>query len=439
MNRLKFEERRLLIFWFISVVSISLGIVVTNYLSLIALGIFVLALVLFKPDDLFALLFGLMPFANIFKLSANSTSFFTICEILLVFIYFFKHKVKSSFLASIVVLVVYIFTFSLDSFEILTVLKVVCGFFLIYYSVHIYTQKGVWKTVHLLALSTVCMLLLTSDEKYVEYVEPYFMDLNFYIDESTGHATETMRTSGFFGDPNYCSVLLIMTVSLLCVLYYHKHIGNIFWFYTVMIISFGLFTYSKSFFLCVVLTIVFLIFFVLFPKHQGWALISVIAVGVMTFLVLNGQIPVIDMVVKRFSSDDLTTGRSELNIDYIKYIINNAKVLYLGEGISIERYSGSANNVHNLYIELFYKMGLFGTSLYLATLVTTFLKRKQVGRKAKRHIVNYLPLFFFLILFAFLAGILNYALPFYIIIVYLGLNYQELKNDISERRISENG
>ena len=77
-------------------------------------------------------------------------------------------------------------------------------------------------------------------------------------------------------------------------------------------------------------------------------------------------------------------------------------------------------------IEILYKLGIIGTGLYCGTLVATLSKAKK---QIERHLVNYFPLMFFLLMFGFLAGVVNYALPFYIIIVALTFNYTSLASD----------
>ena len=422
------QNKRLFLIFSISLISVALGVVTSTYLSLVALLMFCCAAVFFDSNETISLMFGLVPFANIFKLSPESTSLFTVCEVFIVALLFFKKKVRSSFAISVILLVLYIVVFSLESFHLLTVIKVICGFCIIYFSVSVYTKNDLKITTYLLSISTVAMLLSTTNKNYLTRVETYFEDLNFLIDE-TGHASETMRMSGFFGDPNYCALFLTIVLSLLCVLYYYKSIGNEFWLFTIIILVCGLFTYSKSYFLAIALYVIFLIFFVLFPKYQGWAFVAVFALGVVVLLSLNGKIPVVETILQRFEGGDLTTGRSELNDDYIKYIFKDMKVLFLGEGISIERYEGSSNNVHNLYIELFYKMGTLGTVLYMWVLFTALKNKNFDNVRIKRPIVNYVPLFFFLLMFLFLAGILNYVLPFCIVIVYLCLNFNKLEHN----------
>lgn len=415
-------NRRLFSIWFISLVCIALGVATTPYLSVISFLLFFAALLFLQTEEIFALLFGLLPFANIFKLSTTSMSLFTICEIGAVIYLLLKKQLKVSQFFMLMTLTVYLIISSLNNLNYLTIIKVIVGFLLIGFAMSTFTQYGLKQSARILSLSTIAMLLLSTNQRYLSYVEKYFTDLDYYID-STGHATDTLRVSGFFGDPNYCAVLIVLVLSLLGVLYYYKAIGTEFWLHAAFLVPLGFLTYSKSYFLCIALFVIMLILFVLFPQHKCWALISLVGIGGAVWLVANGKIEAINMILARFSQGNLTTGRTALNQAYLQYIWDNTKVLFFGDGISADRFSGVRNNVHCLYIEILYKLGIIGTGLYCATLVATLSNAKK---SLERHIVNYLPLVFFLLMFGFLAGVVNYALPFYIMIAALTFNYASL-------------
>lgn len=419
-------NRKLFSIWFISLVCIALGVATTPYLSVISLLLFFAALLFFQTEEIFALLFGLLPFANIFKVSTDSMSLFTICEIgAVIYLILLKKRLKVSQFLMLMVLTIYLVISSLSNLNFFVIVKVIVGFLLIGFAISTFTQYGLRQSARILSFSTIAMLLLSTNQRYLSYVEKYFTDLNYYID-ATGHATDMLRVSGFFGDPNYCAVLIIFVLSLLGVLYYYKAIGAEFWLHTAFLVPLGFLTYSKSYFLCIALFVIMLILFVLFPRHKCWALISLVGIGVVVWLVANGKIEAINMILARFTQGNLTTGRTALNKIYLQYIYDNTKVLFFGDGISADRFSGASNNVHCLYIEILYKLGIIGTGLYCGTLAATLSKAKK---QVERHFVNYLPLAFFLLMFTFLAGVVNYALPFYIMIVALTFNYASLASD----------
>ena len=410
---------------------ILVGVATTGLLSFVALAIFGLFVVFSPINDSCALLFGLLPFANIFKYQAGATSFFTICELLIVLVAIFKcKKVKATFILSIFVFAAYMLVSSISTLNILVVIKVLLGFCLIYLVTYNAKKEDVLNISYLLGVSTIIMLLLSTNDTYFEFVEPYLLDLDYVLD-STGHASNVMRISGFMGDPNYCGALIVISLALLCVLYYYKELKNEFWVFLAFLIPLGFLTYSKSYFLCISALILFLILFVLFPKHKGWAIVSILVVITVISMAFSGKIEVFNVVFERFLIGDIMSGRSELNDLYLAYIWENSEVLFFGEGIATDRIVGANNNVHNIYIESLFKLGGVGCLIYICTLLASTNSPKNIT--IKRKIVNFLPLIFFAVLFFALAGITMYELPFYIAIVFLAKDFNLLDDHVSHQ------
>lgn len=410
----------LYIAWFFSVLAICLNIVISNYLSLVAFSIFLVVAVFLKPNELICFMFGIMPFANIFKLGPGSTSLFTVCELIAVIILLIKNKkIKSSVLVGMIVLTAYFVVFSVNNLDFLLIAKIIIGFLFIGFYVSFFKQSDIIHIAYLLSFGIIIMLVLTSNNGYFKYVIPYFDDLNYYLD-NTGNYSEIIRNSGFLGDPNYCSVMLIVILSLLCVLYFYKKIGIEFWILFAIIIPFGFLTYSKSYLISLLLLLIWLIVFVLFPKNKFLSIISLIGLIILMSILFSGNIEIIEMIIKRFDMNDLTTGRHRLNIIYLDYIFNDVKVFLFGSGINMEKIAGVDNNVHNIFIELLFKIGVLGSIIYISVLFLC-LKTSNKMKSEKIRLVNLTPTLFVLLMFFFLAGISTYELPFYIIICYLGV------------------
>lgn len=424
------ENKFLYASWSLTLICISLSLITNNILALAAFAIIIASILFMQSSDAIALIIGIMPFANIFKFSADSTSLFTICEIALVAILIFKRKtIKSSVFITLALLSAYmiITSYLYGNINPLTKIKVLLGFLLIRYAIYFIKQNDVINIAYLFASSTAIMLLLSSNSTYSEYIMPYLEDLNYFID-SSGQSTDIMRNSGFFGDPNYCAMIIITALALLSILYYYKNIGVEFWVFISILVPLGFLTYSKSYFLTIVALVVMLVVFVLLPNHTGWGIISIVLIAVTISLTVSGKIEVLNMILSRFELNDLTTGRTELNTDYLNYIFSNPKTLFFGDGIVCDRFPGAKNNVHNIYIELFYKMGIVGCILYIATLFFAIYTPTIKNSNKKRKFVNYFPILFVVIMYFFLAGVTRYELPFYILISYIAFNYTSLAN-----------
>ncbi len=416
------NDIKLYMVWFASLVLIALGVITTSYLSILAFAIFFIYCILSPSTNSCVLLFGLMPFANVFKTNSEGTSLFTFCQLIfVVWTFINSKKTKNSLLISISLLVVYVLTIDIPEFNYLLIIKLALGFYMIYIATSQLAKNHVVNLSYMLAISTILMMLLTSNASYFTYVEPYLGDLNYLID-STGHASDTMRMGGFLGDPNYCAVLIIVVLCLLTVLYYYGNIKNEFWIFVVFLVPLGFATYSKSYFLALSAWVLFLILFVLIKKHKVWAIIASACVGVVVFLAIAGKIEAFNIIFMRFSSSDVTTGRGSLNEIYLTYILNHPKTLFLGNGISAHVLAQAGNNVHNIYIETLFKLGLVGSLLYVVTLCLAF----NVKKTEKKGLINFLPLVFIMVLYFFLAGLDMYTLPFYFSLAFLAINFNSM-------------
>ena len=225
---------------------ISVSIVSSSLFAVIALALAAVGIIFFSPSEAIVVLFALMPFANIFKFSPESMSLFTLLELFALLVLIFKcPKMKVAVFVSVFVLLIYIILLSLGNLQILTIIKVLVGFMLIYYATICIKKDDIRNIAYLMTISIVAMLLLCQIPSYFKYVEKYLSDLNYYVD-SSGQVSDMLRNSGFLGDPNYCAVLIIVALSLLCVLYYYKQIGVEFWVFSAILIPLGFLTYSKS-------------------------------------------------------------------------------------------------------------------------------------------------------------------------------------------------
>lgn len=405
---------------------IALSVVTTKYLSVIAMAIFALFCVVSPVTHSYALLFALLPFANIFKMEAGMTSFFTVCEILVVLVSIVKaKKIKVGFFLSAALLTAYMLIADVKNFELLTVIKVIIGIALLYFIVSAAKKEDVVNISYMLSISVIIMLLLSQWESYYAAVEPFLSDLDYVLNDA-GNASDIVRNGGLLGDPNYCAVLIVLSVALLSVLYYYKSIGVEFWLLVGFLIPMGLFTYSKSYFLCIAVLITFLIVFILIPRHRRWAVVVICGLFILGILVIGGRIELFNVILGRFSKADLTSGRTTLNEQYLEHIFSSSATLFFGDGISVDRIATATNNVHNIYIELLFKLGLIGSAIYIVALANAVCVKNEI--KAKRHLVDYIPLLFLLVMYYFLAGVNAYELPFYIAIAVLSIKYSRMGN-----------
>lgn len=410
--------------------SIVLLIILSAYVGKIAnfaaLGMFLLSFFFLEKIDVYVALLAIFPFANIFKASPSSMSFLTICEIAL-FIFILLDfneknvKLKNSFVLSFFLFVLYLVIGFFADFSFSVFIKTVIRPVILYYlfnSKYSYEKK---KSVtigiaSMLSISMILMMFLSLNVSFMAKI------INFLRVVQIQNGLELLtRNGGLLGDPNYCTMAILMTLSILGVLYYSKQIGNIYWLFAVPLIIMGFTTYSKSYFLCIIAYAVLMVMFVLFPKHPGWGILITAVISIIVNAAMDGRIEVFEVILGRFQEGDITTGRTSINEIYLTYLSENTGRLFFGSGINAHAISGY-NKVHNLYIESLYRLGIIGSAIYL------FLIRSCLYDDGPRkNFIVYLPVFFMLAMYLALSGLDSVELIYYILICGISAKYTSEK------------
>lgn len=384
-------------------------------LTVAALGLFTISLFFIPTIYSYSLLLGIFPFANIFKLSPDSTSLMTICEMILlakIILYLFlkkkTFKCNIGLAVGVIFTILYILIFS-SQIEYQLIIKLVVRILLVaYYMRSDIAHKGgiaaIKTTAYCFSLSMLISMILCQITVYKDAVSDYLRVIQ-YSSES-----ELVRNGGLMDDPNYCSMAIIASMIFISVLYYYKKIKFEFWLLVVPLFLLGFTTYSKSYFLMSIAFVAVLLLFVLYPKHKGWAIVSSIAVAIIGLAAYSGQIKIINDILLRFETVGITTGRDELNQIYVNYMLDNIKVLLFGEGFNVTALADT-NNVHNLYLEVLFRLGLVGSSIFTATVICCFPKKQH-----KSKLINYMPATFVFVMYMALAGLDSYALFYYILL-----------------------
>lgn len=200
------------------------------------------------------------------------------------------------------------------------------------------------------------------------------------------------RRSGFYGDPNFYSAHISCCIAAMFLLLLHeqKKLHR-----AIVIISIPLLLYcgflsaSKSF--IVVLMITVLIWLVMFmvskqPKGAKIALVLLTAIGVLIIFSSNSFDELFKVIGIRFSYNssvsDLTTGRTDLWVKYIKEILADAKIFLIGKGFTNIKFSGKST--HNTIIQSVYQLGIIGTLLLIAWFIT--LTKSIIEKQEKEKI-----------------------------------------------------
>lgn len=339
-----------------------LGMILSNKLfPIIGFAICCIVAICFKTDDLLCILLFLMPFNTIFKISPGETSLFTLFTLIVVVILFFKRKIEMSKLsiscAFLILLIVLFSDLFNNNFSIFEYIKQMCNFILVFIACNSLIKKNI-STKFILYFS-VGVVMSSVIALFADIIPNFYV----YVNKVGVNPLITNRFSGLNGDPNYYSVNVILSIFGLMIEYQFERINKIFWIFFLVLTFFGFATYSKSFMLiwCVCL-LYFLINIFKFKNVRS--LITIICIIIFILVLFRNNLQkYVEVILERFGDDNdissITTGRSELWKIYLIEINSNLNKLIFGAGIGAELIRNSG--VHNLYIEMLYYFGVFGS------------------------------------------------------------------------------
>lgn len=424
-------EKKTLITYISMICLIILSVYTSGIGSIIALVIFMLFAINATTTETLNILYGIIPFANIFKISPDSLSFLTLLEIITVSLYLFRAKrFKKSTLFWVYILIVGFLAEALCDFSIsfMIVVKHIVRIMLMCAITGDKSKpEDIMSIGFYFSISMILSLAITNIQSFYLKVQPY-LDMNIEMVNSVA----VLRQSGLFNDPNYCTLALTMAFTMLLVLYKIGKINFEFWLLAAFLVPFGFMTYSKSYFLIMSVLIIYLLLFVLLLKHRWIFIVAMAGVCVFITQIHLGNVPVVNTLLQRFVTQDLTTGRMDLNEAFLSYIWENEKVLFFGAGIASDRIDGVWNNVHNFYIDFLYKFGIVGGLIFLFTLCSCFVPvSKQIS--TKNDLVKFLPLVSMLIVYFFLAGINMFDFYYYLMIGFFCLRINSQKEELEKK------
>ena len=229
--------------------------------------------------------------------------------------------------------------------------------------------------------------VLVSDELYIGGVET---------------SMSIIRYSGLSYDPNFFALIDCVLIAVLLFSETRMNLSKL------IIVNFlivvGFFTFSKSY---VILLCIIGVLFVLKNNKKLFktSFITLIAVCCLLLVEKYSNIKLLSLIEARFASansaNDLTTGRLDLWVKYMEYILSNIKCLLVGDGFNT---LSLGKAVHKTYIDFLYRFGILGTMLWWGyfVLCNGFVK-KIGGKKASFNVAGFVFLLgiFFLSAFHF--------------------------------------
>lgn len=227
--------------------------------------------------------------------------------------------------------------------------------------------------------------------------------------------SSTLRFYGPFTDPNYYMTLLVMGLVLLLKL---KDCGKIrtlhFVLMGLVLVFFGILTYSKTFFLALVLLGgICLVWQFWNRKHLRGILLILLAIPTVLVLLFSDNSP-FAVVLARFADGsgiaDLTTGRTDIFVTYLEAITETPGTLLFGAGLAADKLGMDA---HNLFLEITYYTGVVGLILVLGFFLALLgvVKDRMGYGQNQNPIAKYVALFLVFVLYNTLHGM--FSIVFY--------------------------
>ena len=389
--------------------------VITSLFAVLAFVLFAAYVLLAESKKVFLSLFFLMPFAHIFKLSSGSTSLFTFIEIIvLVKLVLQAKKINVKFLASWLILVVYLVVgFNMN---VSVLIKQAMILPLIYF----FFDENNKPDIKPLTLSYANGLLLSSLVGLFRDVIPN-MDKFVIYDKAFDIEGEVYRFGALYSDPNYYSMSLILVLVGILVLYARNRMGGVAFLYYAVVAFFGAITVSKSFVLMFAIVTIANIYLLIRNKKMVGALLFSASVIVFAVLIFSGKIEMFNSTLDRFSSSqnllELTTGRSRILQKYWTYLTEDVRRILLGAGVGANMLGAAV--AHNTYFDFLYYYGMLGTVLFAVSLSFAV----KTNNRGKIGFFNVFPMICAIIMLFFLSGLLYYDFVFTLMYVFLYLGH----------------
>lgn len=403
--------------WLTLIVVFIVANLFVDYAALLALAISVL-LVIFQDNTCsYSLMFFLLPFAQIFKISMMPTSLFTIIEMVFIIKRIFMSKLKIKpifcFLSVLTCFVILISSLISENFSFSELLKTFMYYAILGFFVKDYVPEHYFGYVRCFTIG----MLLSSLLALPEGIREKMYMLSGGSQDTTWNSVfgNTNRFSGAMTDANYYVLMLIVVLGLNLVLIFTHKTSCLSKLTVLCLFVFGLFTYSKSYYLLVSILVIIVFYILLINQKIGKFLFGVLCVLAILTFVGTMNFEFIQVMILRFvqssgNMETFTTGRTLIWRDYWNYISSSYKCLLIGDGNGAPYICGGAT--HNMYIEIIYKVGIIGLILYLVTFLYPIRIKKGID---KRYFINYFLYFLVGIAYFFLAGFNSYELVFYFI------------------------
>ena len=403
-----------------------------NIFSLVAFAISIIAIVSLSEEDSLCFMMFSMPFANIFKISPGAQSFFTYLLLFYVLLYFFKNQsINKSFLIAFLCLLVFLVAQMFLSVHILRMIKFLANILLVYIAINLeFTNEA--KRVFVFYILGIVLTSLIAALNIIPNLVDYIGSNNMRYEY-----VWVSRFAGMYGDPNYYSINVIISLCLVVVLNHKKQLATLPSIcLAVILLVFAGMTMSKSAFLMLILPAILLLYAKINKKNYAVFLCVIIVCAVFMTALFSGKIELFNKIIYRLKNakdfSSLTTGRYKLWQNYLAFLLDNPKVVLFGRGLGAGILEDHA--AHNTYIDVIYYLGIVGTTL----LVSAFYTMIRIKKKSTRsNLLNYSVWICIAMMYFFLSELFYFDWAFHIIIAISisKINMSQTKEEKDDKKI----
>lgn len=372
------------------------------YMNLMVLGLSAWIILFDRGlDHSFDLVFFLLPFTTVFKLSLDGFALFNFVVFAILFRLLMENDWTFSFLGfSPVLAILYVFAGIKDA-VLSDCIRFACQIFI----GSIIMSNPQFRNSFSVKRKNTMMSLGIIASSVLALMRGFFPRLARMYEGQTriklGQGTYYYRFSGIEGNPNMYTVLLSIAIAVYLVYLIEGRIKKSDILCVATLLIFGAMTVSMSFILSVIL--IFALAFPMLSKRNPKMMLGTLVLGSISMVlafVLFGDSDAFQTILFRFqsstsSSADLssvTTGRSDIWNLYFQFFFQHPIKTLFGYGLNAKLPFKPA---HNLYIETIYYLGIFGSILYVAAHVAIYAPSKYTHRRGALY--QYLPFMMLLI------------------------------------------
>jgi O-antigen ligase len=316
-----------------------------------------------------------LPFAAVLKINPGAISFYTIALLIVMMTYIVRgykrisiiHLIPAMCLIALTLIIKTAYGYSLDNTYILFVVSLMLMPFLQreigekydFYWLTVFFSVG----IIVAAFSARGLIIFPTITRY--YIRTHQI------------ISGGVRYAGFYGDPNFfsahiCAVLGGILVMLTNRPARHRAIALVA--LMSMLVYCGFMSVSKSFFVILVALFLCWIVALLFAREKMTAKVAILLttmVGVVFLLMTTAFTDMVGMMLARLTGNqslsELTTGRTDLWLQYLRAFDQDTLLLFFGKGLSDVLVNERAS--HNTIIQIIFQFGLVGGVMMAAWLI----------------------------------------------------------------------